>query len=254
MKRRRQPLTRSGFIIPATQQWYHHPAARRQRPDSARLGLGQAGFTIVELMIATMVFSVILIVITVGVVAFTNAYYKGVNASTTQNTTRDAIDTITQAIQFNGGVIASTVDPAAPPDTTQTGAYCIGSSRFDFTIGKQIINAGTDHVFYVSPWRSGDTCSGAGSFGAQSKELLGPHMRLAAFSISPPSGSSGLFTVNLKVAYGDNDLFESSVTGTIPATGPIAADVAAGLNCKLQTGSQFCAISNLTSTVQKRVQ
>lgn len=211
-------------------------------------GLAQAGFTIVELMIATLVFSVIIIAITVGVISFTNAYYKGVNSATTQDTTRSALDTITQAIQFNGGIISSTGDAT-------TGAYCVGSQRFDYTVGQQIINTGTDHVFYVSPWRSGDTCTGAGSFTpGVSKELLGSNMRLAAFTISPSSGSSGLFTVHLKVAYGTNDLFDSTVSGSIPPTGPIPANIAAGLNCRTQTGSQFCAISDLTATVQKRVQ
>jgi len=45
----------------------------------------QSGFTLVELMIATMVFSVILLVITYGVVRFTNSYYKGLNSSTTNS-------------------------------------------------------------------------------------------------------------------------------------------------------------------------
>lgn len=58
---------------------------------------------------AMLVFSVILTVVTMGVISFSNRYYKGVHASTTQNTTRNIMSTITQAIQFG----EARVDPAS---------------------------------------------------------------------------------------------------------------------------------------------
>lgn len=72
----------------------------------------QEGFTVVELMIATLVFSVILTVITMGVLSFRNRYYKAVNASTTQNTTRTVIDTDkVRLIQFGSAQVVPT-DPS----------------------------------------------------------------------------------------------------------------------------------------------
>jgi prepilin-type N-terminal cleavage/methylation domain-containing protein len=66
-----------------------------------------SGFTIVELMISTLVFSVILLVVTFGIVHFTNSYYRGINGSTTQDTARTIVDSVTQAIQFSSGTITS---------------------------------------------------------------------------------------------------------------------------------------------------
>ena len=58
-------------------------SARHDRTQSS-----QSGFTIVELMIATLVFAMVLLVITVGVMSFTRAYYRGINQSNTQRVAR----------------------------------------------------------------------------------------------------------------------------------------------------------------------
>lgn len=57
-----------------------------------------AGFTIVELMIATVVFSVILILITTGIIQIGKAYYKGIIGSRTQETARKITDEVGRSI------------------------------------------------------------------------------------------------------------------------------------------------------------
>jgi prepilin-type N-terminal cleavage/methylation domain-containing protein len=73
----------------------------------------QAGFTIVELMIATLVFAVVLILITVGVLTFTRSFFKGINQSRTQNAARTVIETISQGIQFSGGEVNGSLTVSA---------------------------------------------------------------------------------------------------------------------------------------------
>jgi hypothetical protein len=51
------------------------------------------------------------------------------------------------------------------------------------------------------------------------------------------------YTVNIRVAYGDDDLF--GITGPNPVWGTIV--------CKDGAGSQFCAVSDLSTTVQQRI-
>src|SRR6185369_9199416 len=105
----------------------------------------QAGFTIVELMIATLVFSLVLIVITVGVLHFTNTYYKGVNNSATQTAAQNAIDTISQSIQF-------TMSGSAGTDDAPAGVFCAGSRLFLYTAGKQYTGgtpSGTNWGLYM---------------------------------------------------------------------------------------------------------
>lgn len=206
----------------------------------------ERGFTIVELMIASLVFSVILLVVTFGVLSFTNAYYKGVHTAATQTAARTLIDTITQSLQFNGGKISAASNPAGTITT-----YCIGNKQYDFEVGTLL--SGGNHILYETPLAANATCA-PHAFDSTSRELLSDKMRLAAFSVTPSSGTEGLFTVHVRVAYGENDLFASK-TGTVPPTGQIPADIAAGLYCKPDTGgNQFCSVVDLESTVEKRVQ
>lgn len=224
----------------------------------------QRGFTIVELMIATLVFSVILVLITTGVIHFTNSYYRGINSSTTQNTTRTIIDTVSQAIQFGGGQF----DLSASGGTVTT--YCVKNYQFDFVIGKQVVTSSpgatrTYNALYKSspPVAGGGGCTARALSGITGgAELLGQHMRLTKFAIVPLANS--LFAIDVGVAYGDDDLLcDATIAPSSPyGCGPNAASftaasqiAAAGrIACKSQTGSQFCAVSELSTTVQSRVQ
>lgn len=195
----------------------------------------QEGFTIVELMIATLVFSIILLVITVGVIHFTNAYYKGVNSSTTQNTARSVIDAVSQAIEFGGGYFSS------GPTT-----YCIGNLQFDYVLGSELESAPagtqTKNALYQSPG-NGSSCSAlAGNLKTgvnvpNGKELLGANMRISKFVITQLPNKQ--FSIDVRVAYGDDGLLRNPASTTAA--------------CLDQSGSQFCAVSELTTIVQSRV-
>src|ERR1700677_3100882 len=88
----------------------------------------ESGFTIIELLIATLVFSTILLIATYGVIQIGRTYTKGYIGSLTQNTTRSIVDQISQAIQLSG------------PNTVQTGSsgnymsVCIGSIRYTYIL------------------------------------------------------------------------------------------------------------------------
>lgn len=60
-----------------------------------------AGFTIVELMIALAVFSVLLILVLAAITQMTRMYYKGVITARTQQSTRELIDRVAQQVQFS---------------------------------------------------------------------------------------------------------------------------------------------------------
>ncbi|HSX31885.1 MAG TPA: prepilin-type N-terminal cleavage/methylation domain-containing protein, partial [Candidatus Saccharimonadales bacterium] len=93
----------------------------------------QQGFTIIELLIATLIFSMVLLLVTVGIMQVTRVYYKGVTESNTQNAARSIVDSISQAIQFDGGLVT--------PIAGGTPKYqCINSQQFDFWLGKQLVD------------------------------------------------------------------------------------------------------------------
>lgn len=213
----------------------------------------QSGFTIVELMIATVVSTLILVVITVGIVRFTSDYYKGVNASSTQTTTQNAIDAVAQAIQFNA---SGTV----PTDGTQ-GIFCAGSQVFLYTMGKAL--GGTPSVanwgLYQLNNPSANCVIPADTSGGT--ELLGPNMRLSVMNLAQV-GSSDVWQLDIRVAYGDADLLcRTSITGgsqgscSAGATDYGASDIVQGsdVTCKIRTGSQFCSVVHLSTAIGQRV-
>lgn len=213
----------------------------------------QAGFTIIELMIATMVFSVVLLIITAGVINFTHSYYRGINASSTQNTAQQAADAIVQAIQFsNSGTTAT--------DGTE-GYFCAGTKLFIYRLG--FINSSTSAGLYEKDNTSA-SCP-AGQPLTNGRELLSPNMRLTNIKLvqvtatNPTGGPT--WQVSLEVALGDADLLcNSSQNGSLHGCNSTDTTYAAGdqvkggdVLCRIQSGSQFCSVANLSTTAQQRI-
>lgn len=233
----------------------------------------QSGFTIVELLIATAVFAVLLVIITTGALQFTRQYYKGVISSNTQSATRAIMDDVVRALQFNkGGIVPLTRVTAAGP----TGEYgfCIGDNkRYSMKLNAQVIGSGANPSLHQSRHglvsESFTGCSSStlaydvtsATLPPNGRELLGDNMRLVNLAVNTVPGSTDTFIVTVRVLYGDDDLVCSpDVTpatnaggcrsGGFPGT---AIDGKKNLQCKVTTGSQFCAMSELSTVVQKRM-
>jgi prepilin-type N-terminal cleavage/methylation domain-containing protein len=204
----------------------------------------ESGFTLIELMIATAVFAVILVLVTVAILQITRVYYKGVTESNTQNTARSIIDDISQAIQFSGGQVTAT--PGNTPGSSYV--FCVGQQQFAYVLGYQVVNSpdsGLAQGYHGLVQNTVSNCPSSSAPNLRStqnvpgRELLDQNMRLSKLSITNAGGS--LWKVDVKVTYGDDDLLNNP-------TGPDTV-------CKSVTsGTQFCAQSELTTTVQKRVQ
>lgn len=241
-----------GFTVSVAQQGCPR-ATLRQRPGPARLRVRSDGFTIVELMIATLVFSTILLLITVGVLYFTHTYYSSINRATTQNTARTIISSVSQGIQFSGTPVATTAD-------TGSNFFCAGGNMYIFKPGVQYQGAtatATNPGLYVVPSPSGCASPAGVNYNRpDAQQLLGKGMRIADFTVT--SMGRQLYTISLTLAYGDNDLLcapqsvaDSCNNNTVLTDGQLTAS---DVTCRSQTGSQFCAVSSFNTTVQQRVQ
>lgn len=224
----------------------------------------QRGFTLIELLIATTVFSVILLVVSATLIQVSRMYYKGVITSKTQNVTRSVMDDVSRTIQFSNGSYSTYVSPTDPP-YAQTRAICMGKVRWTYVVGPQMNEDAPDgtynapgftnqirHVLWQDTIGS-ETCdndipdlklanpnSQAANPNRNGKELLENKMRLIAFNVTPLEANSRAYAVNVRVIYGDTDLLDISAN-------PIV--------CKGSAfGSQWCAISGLSSVVYKRVE
>ncbi|MEI6480789.1 MAG: prepilin-type N-terminal cleavage/methylation domain-containing protein [Candidatus Saccharibacteria bacterium] len=185
----------------------------------------QNGFTILELMIATTVFSTILLVCTYGLIQIGNTYYKGATTARVQSVARSIVDDISYEIQF------STVIPEVF-STPTTASVCIGPTRFS---AKKGVNVGTGVHALLFQKNSSGPCTAL----ASGKELLGDNMRLTEFSVTQyPANVSvpDYYIIKLNIVYGDTNLADSTDPNV----------------CKGGVGSQFCASAHLETTVRRR--
>lgn len=226
----------------------------------------QRGFTIIELMIATTVVSVILVMVSVIMINIGGLYFKGISQTAAQNTVRSISDEITQQLQFSD----SMPEPSASPAPDGVRSWCIGTTRYTYIIGKQI---GTDtaHVLWRDKVASSScpsiTATGSlnvatpalpGSTGG-GVELIGPRSMLTDFTIITPSP----YRVTINIALGDSDQLcdigttddcndKSISTHIWNPTAPTGQ-----IRCKGNVGAgnsgKFCGTANLTTTAVRRL-
>jgi prepilin-type N-terminal cleavage/methylation domain-containing protein len=197
----------------------------------------QNGFTIVELLIATLVFSIILVIITSGILVFSRAYFRGINSSGLQTVARTASEDIGQAVQFSGSNIVEHSSGATPY------YVCAGNFVYFYTL-YAIYPGGTPTAANIGIWRqplSTDCSITTPIFNAGTgSQLLSKSTRVAKFLVNPVVGVNGAFTIDIKLAFGSDDGFFSN-----PGN--------ASVQCIGQAGDEYCSVAELNTVVQKRV-
>jgi prepilin-type N-terminal cleavage/methylation domain-containing protein len=241
----------------------------------------QQGFTIIELMIATAVFAVIMLIATATVIYVSKTYVKGQVEAQTQQTARNILTTVSQDIEFNK---ASSVDIPAG-QTTEPFFFCVGDHVYVYTLDSELIanpSAQTSPDMYSSHdllVYTSSTCpttaansqptfgttgiqSGQSTYpyGALTQEFLSNHLRLGQLTVScVMSGGSctNTFTVSVIVAYGDDDLSQDPAHGgtrIAPPSQSLSPTDHYSYSCLAQTlGGSFCAVASLTTTVESRI-
>jgi prepilin-type N-terminal cleavage/methylation domain-containing protein len=208
-----------------------------------------AGFTILELMIATIIFSLILLVAAAGILRFSNDYYKGLTSTNTQAVARTVMSDVVQTIQFSQSVTP------LPTGASKPTGFCIDDSLYSFKIGQEVSPSLQQDALVK---RTGNCTSATPSVGtprtlntAIERELLSEHMRLGQFSIEPVGASTKAYKVDLTVVYGNADDLFVNDAGDQP---PYANDADwATVKCRINSGLRFCAVSHLTTIVQQRL-
>lgn len=201
----------------------------------ATLTGNEHGFTIVELLIATTVFAMVLVLITSGIIQVTDTFFKGDTESNTQQVTANVVSMISQAIQFNGGTV--TLDSGPTGDT-----LCIGSEQFSYWPGAQVVSANADSGLIENTSDCNKTASPVG------RQLLAQNMRLSnlstecissvALCASTTTGGQ-LYQIDVRVVYGNDNILKNP-GGT-------------NASCSGGSGQQFCAVSEVSTIVSERI-
>lgn len=195
-------------------------------------------------MIATTVFSMVLLLCTYGLLQISRVYHKGVTESRVQDALRTITDDISRAIQFNSGSVTPTPDS----DQITPGeefVFCVGDQRYSVVTDRQLVDGNPDiaqsqvrHVLVVDTvagCNGGTTPQDPMSTSINGRELLSPNMRLSKFEVLDQGNN--LYEINARVIYGDDDLLNDTRTSCT----------------NVRAGTQFCAVGELNTVVQKRL-
>ena len=229
-------------------QRYAADEIRQPAPTKPRRAVlaGQEGFTIIELTIATTVFSMVLLLCSYGLIQIGRTYNKGVTTARTQEAARSIVDEISRSIQFSGGTIATT--PASVSDGTPY-ILCIDEQRYSIVTDRQIKDSPqnssqTRNALVVDTYPGCNASSPVLPVNDQNfsitsvsgaRELLPDSLRLARLSLT--YRGTNLYDLTIRVVAGEDDVLD-----------------AAHDNClNVRAGNQFCAVSELTTVVQKRL-
>lgn len=205
----------------------------------------QEGFTIVELLVATVVFSIILLVATSGIIQLGRLYYKGIIEARTQESTRAIFEDVSRSVQFAKGGKQVVPSGSLPVGVTQ---FCIGDTRYSYKVDEPVSGVSSTglRVARISP---NDTCAGA----VAGQQLLGENMRILELKVESV-GSGDVYSVSAAIAHGDNFLLSHYNDDGSPVNPATVITDAASAKCKTGIGgSSFCAVAQLDTIIKKRL-
>lgn len=220
----------------------------------------QNGFTIIELLIASVAFVSLLILITTAAIQISRIYYNGITKTNTQNAARNVTIAITKSIQFasypgtNSITSLSTYSIPTPlPAPFDIGWYCVGGDVYMFSEGGILKTSALDVsnlgiVYYsgscpsITDVAPGGTLSNSDVSMLNSdinasgvEELLSPNMRVSTLSIKPDTNNPNLYLLDVQVTNGaDNLLCNSTISppgsaGSCQAGSPVIPASSANL-------------------------
>jgi len=194
------------------------------------------GFTIIELLIATMVFSVVLLIFMAAFIKIGDMFYKGVNLANTQEAARNVLDGISNDIRFS-----KSTPVFNGPDATGKGYFCIGQHRYKYQLGQQVGSPGSYGILREDIGAGVGCPNPAVTAGTNPSELLNNRMQLN--NIALQNCGSGVCIVKILIVFYGSD---SSVLVPSP-TSPNAT-----CSGSLST-AQFCATADYTTSVIQKI-
>lgn len=202
------------------------------------------GFTLIELMIATLIFSLVLVVILSAFVQISRLFYKGVNLTRTQEDSRQIVQDISDDIKFAQNI---STNLAASYNTPGPGYFCIGLHRYKYRLGYQLGSSAVNDFGIIRDTVSvGSGCT-SGAAGTDQIELLDNGMQLNKLNVTC---NGGRCLVNVHVVFygGAPDLFASTYPG-YSSNKWQAPDAQCTGNLE---DTQYCATADYNSTVLQR--
>ena len=211
------------------------------------------GFTIIELLIATAVFTVILIITAAALIGISQTYVKGSVEGNTQQTARKILSSISQDIQFNNNS-SIILNPSSSSNKTDEFYFCIGSDVYVYNLNKRLTSNPQSWVLirYTNPICPKSPPSiPQSSSESNYEELMASGQRLGQLSISETSiNNNPAYTISIEIGYGASNVLIGTDTSPV---NQINENTKYNYRCQTGLDSSFCAVSSLTTTVAPRI-
>lgn len=242
-----------------------------------------AGFTIVELMVALSVLASLLLLASLTLISLGRLYSKNINQISAQNTARNIINDIASQIQLGGNVPAfsyggapgytgtpasGTVAPASGDAPSSVRSLCIGNRRYTFVLNdvQGSSQSGYQHVLWRDSLSSSGVCPNtlpslnlayptqgdAATVANSGSDLVPNNMRLTDLNVDHNAGSN-TWTVKVTVAYGTKGNPPNASNDLVQFDSNVGDPNYDQTTCDGNVGTEFCALSSLTETVVQRV-
>jgi prepilin-type N-terminal cleavage/methylation domain-containing protein len=215
------------------------------------------GFTIIELLIATTIFSIVLIVIVSSFLQIGRMFYKGVSIDNVNEASRNLVDSITSDAR-----LTTYFDPGGVDSTNANKHFfCVGPHRYTYILALQVrdsnikTNANSMVAGIVQDTTNGACKSPTDLPIAKASQILGPDMQLNDINIQKNTAGNTLMIRTHVVFYGsDNTVFDTNDPALAnTAANPGRASTAPDAFCSGNVlSTQFCATSHLETNVTLR--
>lgn len=245
----------------------------------------QKGFTIVELMVALTVLSVLLLVATVTLTEIGRMYNKGVTEATVQDTDRNIVNDISGALAYGGTTPFSCTDQTTQVQTSSGNvnssvtcaaghtqvlwqgvqldiySYCIDTTRYSYVLDKQVVAASpTSNQLYHGLWRDTMTSNAACNPLDITKD---PATGVPSDSASQPGSGSELIPLRMELTRFRVEEVQPTGSGLYTVGVTLAygdmdllsiSSTDGSVQCNGDSGQEFCGVSNLDTVVDRRLQ
>lgn len=199
------------------------------------------GFTIIELLIATMVFTTVLILCMEGITRIAKVYVKNASISRTNEFTKSLMEEIANQIKYG-----ATIPGVANPSPAASPWYlCVSGNSYQVNLN----TLGTGSVRKITG--SGCLNYTQSNLYTSSADIAPADVRILDFSVTE-NATSKTWNINMRVALGADDLIVDASGATL--SGASTYDNFKSATCKSGiAGSEYCAVIPLSTTVTRRM-
>ena len=219
-----------------------------------------AGFTLIELMIATVIFAIVLTVMVTAFVQVGRIFYKGVSVSNTQNAARSVISNISSDL-VSAKTYTCTNEGSGKDETCKDSSdvqyFCMGLHRYSFDLsnpkqkltGADVISPNSANPIGVVQSVIPNGCPKPSIIpGANTKQLLGPDMQLNDFGVKC---ANSFCTINIHIVFygSDPNVFTSKNYPNDPSRSVNEPDATCSGNL---LSTQFCTATDMSTSINMR--